>query len=284
MFASIFCRAQMNHPKASPFSTITQEVGLSEITVEYSRPAARGRVLFGNKPNGEAGLVPFGRIWRVGANESTKITFDTDIRIAGEKLKKGTYALYAFPQETEWQIVFHKNITYWGDGRAAYDSKDDALRINVTPIETIGFQENFLILFDAISHNEINMIWQWGRTKVTIPIQVDTQLRMQEQILNELKSSPTAQTYYEIARYYQEQGLRLADALKYVSKAIKMEVDTYYFYRVKSLILADLKEYSKAIKAAEISKILAEKENKDEFVRMNMNNIIMWENIQSKNN
>lgn len=274
----------MNHPKASPFSTITQEVGLSEITVEYSRPAARGRVLFGNKPNGEAGLVPFGRIWRVGANESTKITFDTDIRIAGEKLKKGTYALYAFPQETEWQIVFHKNITYWGDGRAAYDSKDDALRINVTPIETIGFQENFLILFDAISHNEINMIWQWGRTKVTIPIQVDTQLRMQEQILNELKSSPTAQTYYEIARYYQEQGLRLADALKYVSKAIKMEVDTYYFYRVKSLILADLKEYSKAIKAAEISKILAEKENKDEFVRMNMNNIIMWENIQSKNN
>lgn len=273
----------MNHPKASPFSTIVQEVGLSKISVEYSRPASRGRILFGNQPNGEPGLVPYGRIWRVGANESTKITFDTDVQIAGEGLLKGTYALYAFPKEKEWQIVFHKNITHWGDGRTAYDANEDALRISVVPIETLEFQENFLISFDGINHNEINMVWKWGRTKILIPIKVDTHLRMQEQIQSKLNATPTAQTYYEIARYYQEQGIYTRESLKLVDKAIKIGGDTYYFYRVKSLILAELKNYSKAIEAAKISMILAKKEKKDEFVQLSKNNINVWGNIKLKN-
>lgn len=273
----------MNHPKASPFANIEQEVGLSKITIEYSRPSAKGRTLFGNQPNGQPGLVPYGRIWRVGANESTKITFSSDVFIEGQKLVKGTYALYAFPEEKEWQIVFHKNTAHWGDGRSNYNAKEDALRVIVVPIHKHDFQETFLISFDVINHNGALMNWNWGNTEVSIPIQFDTESIFQEQINAELLRSPTAQTYYEIARYYQEQGLNFTEALGYVDDAIDMGGDTYYFHRVRSLILADLKKYEAAIKASNISIVLAEKEGKDEFVRLNQNDIRRWKTLQSTN-
>ncbi|WP_405395937.1 DUF2911 domain-containing protein [Maribacter sp. Asnod2-G09] len=271
----------MNHPKASPFSKIEQEVGLSKITIEYSRPSAKGRVLFGYQPNGESGLVPYGRIWRVGANESTKITFSTDVVIAGQKLFKGTYALYAFPEEEEWKIVFHNNTTHWGDGRANYNAEEDALRIHVVPIQTQDFQETFLISFDDIDHNGVIMNWNWGNTEVSIPIQFETESIFQDQINAQLLNTPTAQTYYEIARYYQEQRLKPKEALGYVDRAISMGGDTYYFHRVRSLILADLKNYKAAIIASNISIELAEKEGKDEFVRLNQNDIRRWKTLQS---
>ncbi|APQ16378.1 DUF2911 domain-containing protein [Maribacter hydrothermalis] len=276
-------KAQINHPKASPFAKIEQELGLTKITIEYSRPAARGRTLFGNQPNGESALVPYGRIWRVGANESTKISFSSDVKIGGNTILKGTYALYAFPGENEWQIIFHKNVTHWGDGRTAYNSNEDALRIKVTPVKTLDFHENFLIFFDAIDHNEMVMIWQWGNTKIVIPIYVDTQKMMVSHINQKLKNSPSAQTYYEIARYYQEQGMHFVEALTYVNNSIELGGNTYYYHRVRSLILADLKEYEEAIKAAEISKELAIKEGKDEFVRLNDNKIRVWKIAELKN-
>jgi hypothetical protein len=274
----------MNHPKASPLARIEQEVGLSKITVEYSRPAARGRVLFGNQPNGNRGLVPYDRIWRVGANESTKITFKTDVYMEDKLLPKGTYALYAFPEEEEWQIVFHGNTTHWGDGRTAYNATEDVLRIKVKPIETITFQENLLISFDEISHNGLTMIWNWGNTKVSIPIKVDTLELMEMQIQNKLANGPTGQTYYEIARYYQEQGIKQEESLKFVDIAIVMDGDTYYFQRVKSLILADMGHYNAAVKAAELSLKLANIQGKDEFVRLNENNIRNWKKLVVKNN
>lgn len=266
----------MLHPKASPFSKLEQDVGLSKITVEYSRPSAKGRTLFGNQPNGEPGLVPYGRIWRVGANESTKITFSNDVLVGGYPLVKGTYALYAFPEEKLWELVFHKNTSHWGDGRDNYNADEDALRITVEPSTISGFQESFMISFDDIDHNGIYMKWNWGTTQISIPIHFDTKAIMAVQIAEKLSTSPTAQTYYEIARYYQEQNINRAEALTFVDKAIELGGDTYYFHRVRSLILADLKNYEEAIRAAKISMKLAEKEGKDEFVRLNKNNIDRW--------
>lgn len=273
----------MNHPKASPFARVEQEVGLSKITVEYSRPSARGRSLFGNQSNGQPGLVPYGRIWRVGANESTKITFNTDVRIGGHNLLKGTYALYAFPEEEEWEIVFHKNTTHWGDGRTSYNPQEDAFRLPVKPVKSPEFQENFLISFDVIGHNGLNMIWKWGNTKISIPFQFDTHSIMQIQIADKLSNSPTAQTYYEIARYYQEQGIKEEETLNYINKALEIGGGTYYFHRVRSLILGDMKYYADAIEAAEASLKLAKKEGKDEFVQLNKNNIERWIILDSKN-
>ena len=127
------------------------------------------------------------------------------------------------------------------------------------------------------------MIWQWGNTKLAIPISVDTHNIMKSQINEKLNNSPSAQTYYEIARYYQEQGIQDAESLSLINKAIELGGDTYYYHRVRSLILADLKEYDRAIKAAKFSRILADKEGKDEFVRMNDNNIRTWKTLKLKN-
>ncbi|WP_133688987.1 DUF2911 domain-containing protein [Maribacter spongiicola] len=273
----------MNHPKASPFSKIEQEVGLSKITIAYSRPSAKGRVLFGNQLNGESGLVPYGRIWRVGANESTKITFSNDVLITDHLLSKGTYALYTFPEEKEWQVIFHNNTTHWGDGRTNYNLDEDALRILVAATQTQDFQESFLISFDGLDHNGAVMNLNWGTTQVSVPMFFDTKSIMQLQIDERLANSPTPQTYYEIARYYQEQDIHREKALGHVEEAIEKGGDTYYFYRVKSLILADLLRYDEAIAAAEISLKLSEIEGKDEFVRLNQNTISNWKSLRKKN-
>jgi tetratricopeptide (TPR) repeat protein len=221
-------------------------------------------------------LVPFGRIWRVGANASTKITFDTDVTILGNKLRKGTYALYAFPEAKIWEVVFHNNTKHWGDGRKDYNPKEDALRVKITSKELESLQENFLITFDEIDHNALSMLWRWENTEIKIPIVVDTDGVMKAQIKERVKNNPTALTYYESARYYQEQGTNYETALDYLKKAIKIEGDTYYFHREKSLVEAALKDYKSAVNSAQKSLELAADQDKDEFVRMNEKNIKEW--------
>ncbi|WP_243397030.1 DUF2911 domain-containing protein [Flagellimonas pacifica] len=264
--------AQINHPKASPFSEVEQEVGLSKITVKYSRPATKGRKIFG-------GLVPFGRIWRVGANESTKIKVDSDMKVIGNTLPKGTYALYAFPEKEFWQVVFHTNTEHWGDGRKNYNPKEDLFRISVMPQELPYHQENFLITFDSITHNTANMKLIWANTMATVPFEVDTHDQMKKEIVKQLAENPTAQTYYEAARYLQEQGVDYTIALDYLNKALELGGDTYYSHRVKSLVEEKLGDYGSAVKSAEKSLKIADSLGKDEFVRMNQKNIDAWKQL-----
>lgn len=272
LFLSIESNAQINYPKASPFATVEQEVGLSKISVQYSRPATKGRKTFG-------GLVPYGRIWRVGANESTKITVDTDMDVMGNTLPKGTYALYAFPEASEWQMVFHSNTTHWGDGRKNYNPSEDLFRIKVKPQKISHHQENFLIAFDSITHNSANMILTWESTQITIPLSVDTHAQMEIEITKQIAANPTPQTYYEAARYLQEQEKDYERALGYLNKALELGGDTYYFHRVKSLVEAALGDYKTAILSAEKSLKISKSLGKDEFVRMNQNNINRWKNF-----
>ncbi len=278
-----FVHGQIMHPKASPFSVLEQEVGLSKIRIEYSRPAVRGRHVFGPREDGQKGLVPYGRIWRVGANESTKIFVDTDMKVQGNRLPKGTYALYAFPQEKEWEIAFHTNTAHWGDGRKNYDSKEDVFRIKVNPQRIPYHQENFLMAFDSVTHNSGNLNLVWASTKIAIPFVVNTDAQMEAEMAKQLKENPTAQTYYEAARYLQEQGKDPERALGYLDMAFKLGGDTYYFHRVKSLLQAELGDFESAIESAEKSLKIASELGKDEFVRMNKKNIGKWKaNIEDK--
>lgn len=267
--------SQITHPKASPFAQVEQEIGLSKISIAYSRPAARGRKVI-------EGLVPYGRIWRVGANESTKITVDTDMTVQGNALPKGTYALYAFPEKGQWQIAFHSNTTHWGDGRKNYNANEDVFRIKVKPKAIPYHQENFLMAFDSITHNSANLNLLWESTKLTIPFRVDTHAQMELEIAKQIKENPTAPTYYESARYLQEQGKDFERALGYLNKALEIGGDTYYFHRVKSLVQAELGDYKAAIVSAEKSLQISSELEKDEFVRMNEKNIKKWQALLEK--
>lgn len=263
--------AQIRHPRASPAQEIRQEVGLCSIGVSYSRPAVRGREVFGE-------LVPYGRIWRVGANESTKIRLSCPVSVAGHPVPAGTYALYAFPEESAWEVAIHRDTTHWGDGRDAYDPADDLLRFEVVPETAAETRENFEISFDSIRHDRAQMVWHWGRTRLRFPITVDTRSAMEAEIERALSQAPTAQTYYEAARYLQESGRDTERALEYVDRALELGGDTYYFHRVRSLLLARKGDLKEAIRAAARSLELARAEGKDEFVRMNQRNIELWKN------
>lgn len=283
-FLLIGCKgiSQIHHPKLSPFSRVEQEVGLSKITIEYSRPAVRGRHVFGLQRDGQKGLVPYRRIWRVGANESTKISVDNDMQVQEHSLPRGTYALYAFPEEEAWEIAFHTNTEHWGDGRDQYNADEDLFRIKVIPEKIPRHQENFLMVFDSITHNSAHLNLIWASTKVTIPFYVNTDKQMEAEIQKQLDKNPTAQTYYEAARYLQEQGKDFEKALGYLNRALEIGGDTYYFYRVKSLVEAELGNYKAAISSAQKSRNLADALGKDEFVRMNEKNIKKWKAVPSK--
>ncbi|MEP2668163.1 MAG: DUF2911 domain-containing protein [Cyclobacteriaceae bacterium] len=267
--------AQINPPLVSPRSIIQQHIGLTEVTVDYSRPGKRGRQVMGN-------LVPYGRIWRVGANESTKITFSDDVKVAGHHVPKGTYALYAFPYEEEWIIIIHKNTQHWGDGRNEYDEKEDLVRFKVKPEKLPYLQETFLITFDELTHQSARMKWLWENTSVSFVMEVDTNKKMMELIEEAIKANPTADTYYQSARYLQEERKMQQQALVWLQQAHELAGDKYYIHRVWSLVLAQTEDYDEAIVHAVKSKELAALDGKDEFVRMNEASIKVWKELLKK--
>lgn len=270
-------KSQINFPKISPKCVIQQQVGLSEIEVVYSRPSMRGRVIIGN-------IVPYGRIWRVGANESTKFKISDDATINGAHLPKGEYALYAFPEKEEWTVVFHKNTTHWGDGRKKYNPKEDALRIKVKPTRITENQESFQIDFDNFTHQSAEMQWKWEHSQIAFTITFDTHAKVMQEIAEQIKVNPTADTYYQSARYLQEQNLEPRQAQEWLQKAHELAGDKYYIHRVRSLVEAQLGNYSLAIQHAQKSKQIAEELGKDEFVRMNEANIQSWLSLKDSTN
>lgn len=264
--------AQIDLPRISPDARIEQTIGLTKFSINYSRPGKRGRNILGE-------IIPMERIWRVGANESTKFRVSEDILVNGRKLLAGTYALYAFPHDEEWEVVFHKDTTHWGDGRNDYDPKNDQLRVKGTLDFTDEIVENFRIDFQNLTHNSGQMVWLWDTFKITCEIEVFTDRHVMADIQKQIKENPTRDTYYQSARYLQEQGKDQEDALSYLDMAEIIGGPTYYIYRVRALVLSQLKRYEEAIQSAEESKVLAQLEGKDEFVRLNENSIEDWKAI-----
>ncbi len=267
-----FLSAQIQMPRISPDSELKQVIGLTHFDITYSRPGKRGRQIMGE-------IVPYERIWRVGANESTKFRVSEDILVNGEKLKSGTYALYAFPHKDEWEVVFHKDTTHWGDGRDQYDPNKDELRVKGEYKLRDEIVENFRIDFQDLTHNSGVMVWQWDNFEVSCLIEVATDEHVMADIAKQIKKNPTRDTYYQSARYLQEQGKNQVDALNYLDRAEIIGGPTYYIYRIRALVLAQLERYEEAIQAAEESKVLADLEGKDEFVRLNENSIEDWKLI-----
>ncbi|MCK0131192.1 DUF2911 domain-containing protein [Flavobacteriaceae bacterium F08102] len=262
-------QAQIKSPQPSPASTLTQIVGLTEVTVEYSRPAMRGRTIFGD-------LVPYGALWRTGANANTKITFSDDVRIDGKTLKKGTYALYSKPQKDQWELIFYTDSNNWGNPQS-WDESKVALKTSV-PTQVMPMTiESFTISIDHITNDTAVLGLLWENTYVGLKIAVPTEAITMKSIAD-VMSGPSANDYFSAASYYRTTGKDLNQALKWISKATKMNDKAFWMFREKSLIHAALGDKKNAIAAAKKSMAIAQEAKNADYVKMNKESIEKWSN------
>ncbi len=256
--------AQINVPAPSPGAMFSQKFGLTEIKVEYSRPSISGRKVFGE-------LVPFGKIWRLGANESTKFTTSDSITIAGKGLAKGTYVLLAIPDKNEWTIVFNSNIKVSYDN---YKPETNVLELKVKPEMTTPAVETFTISTTNLTKNTCNLDFTWENTLIRLPMDNETNSKVLAQIKQKL-AGPTQGEYLSIARYYLDNNMELKSALEYADKAITMG-EGIGNLRTKALIYAKLGDKKSAIEWAEKSLAKAQKANNQDYIKMNEASIAEW--------
>ena len=277
----VFCLAtislsaqQIKTPAPSPRISITQTVGLSEISLDYSRPSVKGRTIFGAD-----GLVRYGEMWRMGANASTKITFNEAVTIDGKNVPKGEYALYAIPNADLWTIIIHKNTSYWGVGQD-YTSSEDLLRLTVKPQQTTHFVETLDIGINSIASDKAHLVIQWENTQVEFPISVEVDSRVMASIKTAMAGTSRGD-FYTAARYYYKNNKDLSQALSWIKKANDLDAK-YWQLRLQSEIEAELGDYTTALKTAVTAKEAASKAGNQEYVRINDANMAMWKDKMGK--
>ena len=268
VLTSFTFQAQIKSPQPSPTSKIEQKVGLTDVTLEYSRPSMRGRTIYGD-------LVPFGKKWRTGANANTNIKFSTDVTIGGKTLKKGTYAIYTIPNKNSWDVIFYNDAKNWGLPKE-WDDKKVALKISVKP-EAMPFTfETFEMGFDNLADaNHGSLFILWEKTLVSVKINVPTEKITMESI-EKVMAGPSANDYFAAASYYSKSGKDLNQALTWVDKAVEMNPDAYWMTRQKSLIQAKMGDKKGAIATAKTSLEVAEKAGNADYVKMNKESIAEW--------
>jgi len=259
--------AQIKTAAPSPFSKTKQVVGLTDVTLEYSRPAMRGRTIFGD-------LVPYDKIWRTGANARTKITFGTDVTIEGDTLKKGTYAIFTKPSAESWEVYFYTDYAGGGAPRNWDDSKV-ALKTTVQVIPMPMPIDTFTMSFDDLSEDSGSLGIMWENVYVGVKFNVPTDAISSKSIAS-VMSGPSANDYYNAAGYYRKKGKDLKQALVWITKATELNKNAYWMTREKSLIHAALGDKKGAIAAAKVSLAKAEEDKNANFIKMNKASIAEW--------
>ncbi|MDO6596951.1 DUF2911 domain-containing protein [Oceanihabitans sp. 2_MG-2023] len=266
---SFTVNAQIETPQPSPFSKVEQKVGLTDFTLEYSRPGVKGRTVFGD-------LVPYGKVWRTGANLRTKITFNNPITIGGKELKAGTYAIFTIPQATKWEIIFYTE--YAGGGApATLDESKVAARVTAEVHEIPFNVETFTIDLNNLSNSGATLEFIWEKTYVGIPFTVPTDVAVSKNI-EKVMAGPAAGDYYAAADYYLQEGKDINKAKVWIDKAIEMSNGDAKFWQLRrqALIYAKSGDKKGAIKAAKASLKLAEEAGNADYVKMNTESIAEW--------
>ncbi len=260
--------AQVKTPAPSPKSTVEQMVGLTEVTVEYSRPSKKGRTIFGD-------LVPFGKLWRTGANKNSIVTFSDDVVIKGQTLKKGSYAIFTTPKVDMWEVVFYADTENWGTPEN-WNEKNVALSTNVDAQMLGNAVETFTIGINNIDNNSATLELSWDKTLVAVKFEVPTHKTAMASI-EKVLAGPTSGDYFSSAQYFYQSNGDLNKALEYVNKAIDLNKDKPFWYtRQKSLIQAKLGDKKGAIETAKISLAAATAAKNDDYVKMNNDSIAEW--------
>ena len=235
-------------PLQSQQAQVSQRIGITDITIAYHRPLANDRKVWD-------GLVPYGKVWRAGANINTTITFSDPVTIEGKPLDKGTYGLHMIPNADEWTIIFSKNSTSWG--AFTYDEKEDALRVNVKP-KAADMHNALTYDFDQLKPDSAVVELEWEKIAVPFKVSVDVHDVVQASLKKQLRnlSQYTWMSWDNAANYLLTEKVALDDALKYSDKAIENE-DRYESEMTKSQVLKALNRKEEAATAEKKALALA---------------------------
>ncbi|MCT1525902.1 DUF2911 domain-containing protein [Sphingobacterium hotanense] len=258
IFSAQQADAQIKLPPASSTQFILQDLGISQVSVVYQRPNMKGRTIFGD-------LVPYDQIWRTGANNATNITFQSDVKIEGQNLEAGTYALFTIPGKEEWTIIFNKNAKQWG--AYTYDKADDVLRVKIKPRALTNPIETFTIAFEEVNDQNLKACLLWEKTKVSFLIEVDQKAEILASIDEAMQGEK--KPYFQAAQYYYTHGLDIKKAAEWMVEADKGNTKAPHIKYWKSLILAKAGDKKGAIKAAEEGLKMAKSQNNGEYVKLN---------------
>ena len=258
--------AQIKTPAASPSSKVETTVGLTNVTLDYSRPSKNGRKIFGD-------LVPFGSLWRTGANKNSIVTFSDDVMIGGKEVKKGSYAIFTKPGKDSWVVYFYSDTENWGTPEKWDDAKV-AAKVMATP-QSISMTETFTLNIANVTNESCHLEIIWDNVNVPVKIEVPTDKKVSSAI-TQVMAGPSAGDYYNAARYYREAKKDLKQALTWMNKSIEMGNDKFWVLRQKSLIEADLGDYKAAIATANSSLAKAKEAGNNDYIKMNMDSIAAW--------
>ena len=255
-------------PRPSQLQTVTQRVGLTDVTIEYSRPNAKEREIFG-------GLVPYGKVWRTGANAATTIEINSYISFHGQGLAPGKYAIFATPQDDGvWQIMVNTKWEQWGS--RDYKPEFDMISVSA-PVRTMNdYTESFTIGFDNVMGDKAVLYLQWANTRVEISIEANSNAQAVENInkkLEELENKHGA--YNSIARYYLTNNGAPVDALKYAEMSVKKKA-TFWNLKTLSEAYAANGNYPKAIETAQKSLAMATEADNKSYIKQNEVNLEKW--------
>lgn len=259
-------------PPSSPEASFTQQWTTGEIKVNYSRPLARGRKIFG-------GLVPFDSIWRTGAGGASTIDFTEDIIVGDKTIKAGKYALFSIPAEKEWTIIINADTTL--HGAFGYDSKNDVHRFKIQPVKTEKLHEAFTIELNEItSRGDGFLSLSWENTMIKIPLKSPVDEKVMAEINTRLinNKEQNAVLFYQAANYYYSTGRDLKQATAWATEAEKADKENFDYPNLLQKILADLKDYKTAIQAARRAVVLGEKKKMTTAVINLKKRIAEWEN------
>jgi hypothetical protein len=252
---------QIQMPQASPSANISQKIGLTDVSIEYSRPSMRGRKIFGE-------LVPYGEVWRTGANAATIITFKTEVIIEGNKVPAGVYALYSIPGKNEWTMILSSNTKLWG--AVGYNQEDDFLRFKVKPGKTGQKYETMEINFVDITDTGTSVAIKWENTRVKFRIETEVDSivmgQIKELVLDQEPQNPGL--YYQAANYYFTNNKDMNQAYDWINKSVNSD-PKYWTVHLKAKIELALGKKKEAIESAQKSMDMAREAKNPDYVGLN---------------
>ena len=261
--------AQLSMPEPSPSATVTQKIGFTDLTINYSRPAVKGRIVFGK-------LVPYGELWRTGASDATLLTISDPMTVAGKPLPAGKYSLFTIPTRTEWTVILNSYTE--GHGTAGYDAKNDVLRFTVKPDSSVRFYESFTIEVQDLVKNQANLYLTWANTSVHFPVVSNADERITAEILKRVAAATDDEpgVFYQSALYYFDTDKDPKQALAWATKAATLK-PAFNYLHLQAKLLGKTGDYKAAITAARKSSELAAEKKFTEIVTLNNQLIAGWE-------